>query len=229
MSQYQPQQQPPQHPAAAYYAAPGQTPDPPKDLSVMAWFAFASAALATVVDLANASIVGRAVRELDTDPDSVEWSVVAYGLGSILEGVLLIAGFVTAGLWLYRARTNAAKLAPTAQYTRSAGWAWGGWVCPVVSLWFPFQVVRDTRRAVTPLLASSLVGWWWAAYLVMQLGGRIAAQSQRDATAADAGTVQGIEVFFALVMVVALVLWGLVLRGLTREQHDRIYGRVAVR
>lgn len=226
MSQYQqPPPQEPQHPATAYY--PGYAPEPPKDLSVMAWFAFASAALATVVDLANATIVGRAVRELDSDPDSVDWSVLAYTLGSAFEGLLLVAGFVTAGMWLHRARTNAEKVAPGASYVRSAGWAWGGWVCPIVSLWFPFQVVRDTRRAVSPLVTSPLVGWWWAAYLVMQLGSRLAGRSEGDATAADASTVQGLEVFFAVVMVVALVLWGLVLRTVTREQHDRIYGRVA--
>ena len=71
------------------------------------------------------------------------------------------------------------------------------------------------------------MGWWWAAFLVMQFGGRLAGRSEGDATAADASTVQGLEIFFALVMVVALVLWGLVLRNLTREQHDRVYGRAA--
>ena len=39
--------------------------------------------------------------------------------------------------------------------------------------------------------------------------------------AADASGVQGAEIFFALVMVAALVLWGLVLRKITREQHAK--------
>ena len=44
------------------------------------------------------------------------------------------------------------------EHARRSGWAWGGWVTPVVALWFPFQVVRDVRQAVSP---HSTVGAHW--------------------------------------------------------------------
>ena len=130
-------------------------------------------------------------------------------------------------MWLLRARKNAELLSPGALFVRSSGWAWGGWVCPIVSLWFPFQVVRDTHRAVASYFSSALIGWWWTAYLFMTIGSRIKSSMERDATASDAGAIQGTAIFFAAATVVALVLWGLVLRRVTREQHDRLYGRTA--
>jgi hypothetical protein len=226
VSQYP--QEPPHHPASPYYPAPAQAMAPPKDLSTFGVLAFSTAALATLFNVVNATVVGRAVRHVDTaDTESLDWSVAAYAIGSLLGGLALLGGWITGSLWLFRARKNAELLSPRAEYVRSPGWAWGGWICPIVSLWFPFQVVRDTHRAVAPYFSGTLFGWWWALYLLMTVGGQIAGRAERGATAADAVGVQSAEIFFALVMVGALVLWGLILRNITREQHDRLYGRTA--
>jgi hypothetical protein len=43
-------------------------------------------------------------------------------------------------------------------------------VCPVVSLWFPFQIVRDVQAATNPHgRRTALIGWWWAAFLLLNL------------------------------------------------------------
>jgi hypothetical protein len=221
-------QQPPQHPAAAYYPAPAYAPAPPKDLTAFGVLAFATASLATVFSVVNATIAGRAIRHIDAlDSGDLDWSVAAYGIGSVLGGLALLAGWITGSMWLFRARKNAELVNPRALFVRSPGWAWGGWICPIVSFWFPFQVVRDTHRALASYFSATLIGWWWALFLFMTLGGRIAGRTQQDATAADPSAIQGVEIFFALVMVATLVLWGLVLRQITREQHDRLYGRKA--
>jgi Domain of unknown function (DUF4328) len=223
-------QEPPEHPAAAYYPAPAYAPAPPKDLTAFGVLAFSTAALTTVFNVVNATVVGRAIRHVGTaDQGELDWSVAVYAIGSVLAGLALLGGWITGSMWLFRARKNAELLGPGALFVRSSGWAWGGWICPIVSLWFPFQVVRDTHRAVASYFQPALVGWWWGMFLFMTVGGRIAGQAGRDATAADASGVQGAEIFFALVMVAALVLWGLVLRKITREQHARMYGgRTAV-
>ena len=220
-------EQPPQHPATAYYAPLGAGAQP-KDLTTFGVLAFAAATLATVFQVVNASVVGRVVRHADaTDRGDLDWSVAVYAIGTALGLLALLAGWITASLWLFRARKNAELLTPRARFVRSAGWAWGGWICPIVSLWFPFQVVRDTHRAVTPSFSAPLIGWWWAAFLVMTIGGRVSGRLANDATPADASSIQNTELFFALVSVVTLVLWGLVLRQVTREQHDRLYGRIS--
>jgi hypothetical protein len=64
-------------------------------------------------------------------------------LGSLLVQLLLVAitGIVFIR-WLYRARQNADALGGHFQ-RHSLGWASGSWFCPVVSLWFPYQIVTD--------------------------------------------------------------------------------------
>jgi len=215
--------QPPEHPAGAYYPAPAYAAKPPTNLTAQAVLAFGTASLATLFSLVNATIAGRFIRHLDED--DLDWSIAVYGVGSLLGVLALVAGGITGALWLFQARKNAELINPRAEFVRSPGWAWGGWICPIVSLWFPFQVVRDTHRAVAPHFSSALIGWWWALFLLMNVGGRISGRAVEDATASEASSFQSVSVFFALVELAALVLWGLILRRITREQHDTIYGR----
>jgi hypothetical protein len=62
-------------------------------------------------------------------------------------------------------------------------WVWLGWVIPVVSLWFPYQVVRDILRATCGAVRGvsvprNLLGPWWTSWLLlawaMQIGDRLA-------------------------------------------------------
>ena len=224
---YPPQEPPqqPQHAAAAYYPVPAHAPDPPKELTTLGVLAFSTAALATLFTCVDATVVGRAIRHgaAAEEIDTLDWSVAIYALGSVLTALSLLAGWVTGSMWLYRARKNAEVLEPRRHHARRAGWAWGGWICPIVSFWFPFQVVRDVHRATSPLRPSATVGWWWALFLLMLVGRRIS-DVESDATTADASGAQGVAIFFAVVMVVALGLWGLLLHRITKDQHERIHG-----
>jgi uncharacterized protein DUF4328 len=223
MTHPEPLPQQPGHPSAVYYPAPAYAPNPPTNLTVQGVLAFGACALATVFSLVTATISGRAIRRLDSS--ELDWSVAAYGIGSVLEFLALLAGWILSSLWLYQARRNAELINPAATFVRSPGWAWGGWICPVVSLWFPFQVVRDTHRAVAArFFDSTLIGWWWGLFLFMNIGSWIADRAQDDATAADASAVQSADIFFSLVMLVALALWGLIIRRVTVAQHAVMYG-----
>jgi hypothetical protein len=226
MSHYQ--EQPPQHPASAYYPAQGYAPAPPKDLTAFGVLAFTTASLQTLATIVMAAVTARQVRHQSAARTDYDWSVGVHALATLLCLLALVAGFVTSSLWLHRARTNADVMEPGRRHARSAGWAWGGWVCPVVSLWFPFQVVRDTARASDPTDATSLFGWWWTLFLVEGFGLTIAfsvnGNAADDHTYSPA-TAQAWAVFAAAAMSVALVLWGLVILRISRQQHDRMYGR----
>jgi len=70
--------------------------------------------------------------------------------------------YVLGSLWLWQVRTNAPLMSPDVRQSRSRGWAWGGWVTPVVWFWFPLQLVRDVLRASVPgIRAALLLGAWW--------------------------------------------------------------------
>jgi hypothetical protein len=221
------QQQP--HPAATYYGEPPSGPTQGKDLTALGVLAFVTAALATLCTCVSALVLVRAVRvRLEGGPEAVDWSLGVYYAATGVGLLSLVAGWVTGSMWLRQARLNAEALDPDARHARRAGWAWGGWVTPVVALWFPFQVVRDVRRALSPLESSALVTCWWVLFLAAEIGLRASLDLQGDALVRfeHVATAQQMSAITAAVMVAALAGWAQVLRVITVEQHQRMYGEV---
>ncbi|MGH3334102.1 MAG: DUF4328 domain-containing protein [Nocardioidaceae bacterium] len=146
------------------------------------------------------------------------------GMVWVLAG---IAAYVVNCLWLWRARQNAETISAS-PHKRSSGWVWGGWLVPVVSLWFPFQIVRDVRKA-TWGRAGALVGWWWAVWLVTvvtaQIGPGLTPISGM-ASEDKANALGPVETVDALVVSVAFVLWCLVVVRVVREQDSAATGGV---
>lgn len=146
-----------------------------------------------------------------------------YDFAAFPQLPLLIAAYVVTCLWLYKVRTNHETLFPGVHQARSKGWVWGGWVCPVVSLWFPFQIVRDVASDPREYKSGgALIGWWWALWLVIHpadlIGPAIVSGEDIDKGAVSAlGTVETIS---ALLIVAAFVLWVQTVRRIGRLQNQ---------
>jgi len=82
-------------------------------------------------------------------------------LASNVTSIAVFVAFVITLVWVHTAATTAARLGIPA--TRSPGWAVGGFLIPVVNLWWPYQSVRDLFPAGHP--GRRVVGRWWAQYL----------------------------------------------------------------
>ncbi len=78
-----------------------------------------------------------------------ELVLTPYDVVGVLRLPFQALALVVTSVWLFRARQNVVSLRPEATQTRSPAWVVLGWLIPVVSLWFPFQVVRDVRRDAT--------------------------------------------------------------------------------
>lgn len=87
--------------------------------------------------------------------------------------VTVVLTWLATTMWLVSLRRLAEAVVPGALHRRSTFWAGAGWVVPIVSLWFPYQVVSDLVRAFGARVRGLLV--WWAAWLVaieLRLDGR---------------------------------------------------------
>jgi Domain of unknown function (DUF4328) len=75
-------------------------------------------------------------------------------------------------VWFYRARINAERHGYPQRHAR--GWAFWGWIVPIVNLWFPFQIMGDIWRAGLPAGQRSETAWlpglWWTCWLLSGLG-----------------------------------------------------------
>ena len=75
-------------------------------------------------------------------------------------------------VWFYRARINAEWHGYPQR--RARGWAFWGWVIPIVNIWFPFQIMGDIWRAGLPAEQRGETAWlpalWWTCWLLSGLG-----------------------------------------------------------
>ncbi|MFE6969810.1 DUF4328 domain-containing protein [Isoptericola sp. NPDC057653] len=142
------------------------------------------------------------------------------GLGSVAIPVQ-VATFVVACLWLQQSRAAATALSPGARQVRGPVWVWLGWVVPVVSLWFPFQVVRDVRAAAVGRRPSAGFGWWWACWLVGLWASNQAAFAGSGLGTRDPGTIPVFEGIAAVATVAGAILWVGMVREITRGLQAR--------
>ena len=92
--------------------------------------------------------------------------------------ILAIVFFI---MWFRRAYYNLHQLSwHNARYTE--GWAAGSWFVPIINLWWPYQIMvdiwRGTQNALRERLGEpqslSIIGWWWAFYLMQRFAGNYA-------------------------------------------------------
>ncbi|MFI6427001.1 DUF4328 domain-containing protein [Promicromonospora sp. NPDC050880] len=183
----------------------------------------------TVVQVLRLAFAPQAAEALRAASDAGQGALASAFTGYDAIGLLYVplqlAAFVVTCLWLYASRTTAEAADPSFVHARGRVWVWLGWVVPVVSFWFPYQVVRDTRRATATRILGG-VGGWWAAWLVFltvsNAVGRMNLRTTPEAAAIAADGLVPLEVVATVAMIVALVLWIRIVRDITRAQAERI-------
>lgn len=213
-------------PTAAVYAPPPVYGYPPAHVRLHAvhGLAVAAAVLAAVtvlVDWARAATAPAAAEALRQAADAGQEPPLTLYDGVAALAMVVLPTWIVTSLWLQKVRANAVAIAPH-EVRRSEVWSFLGWVVPVVSLWFPKQIVDDSARvAATALTVRGTatrpvptLAWWltWLAYSVL---GNAAGGSLP--TGGGTSVYPWLEFVVAVLGTVALVLWLRVLRDVTRS------------
>ena len=86
--------------------------------------------------------------------------------------IMMLGLSILVVVWFYRARINAERHGYPQR--RARGWAFWGWIVPIVNLWFPFQIMGDIWRAGLPAEQRGETAWlpalWWTCWLLSGLG-----------------------------------------------------------
>jgi hypothetical protein len=157
--------------------------------------------------------------------------VTSYDVVNLLSLPIMIAAWVVTSLWLGRIRQNALVVAPQGQ-RRSAVWAWIGWIVPVVSWWFPKQILDDSITSTRTASGVSGPGGavtapggralpsttpYWAAWVVLNLLNNLEFRITFQAKPENA-IIPALEVAIAVAATVALVLWIPIVQRLSAAQ-----------
>jgi len=179
-----------------------------------------------------AAAEGRDPAEVLTAHDAVDF------LGG---GMVLLPLWIIGSLWLSRARENAMLIAPD-RVRRSAVWAWLGWWVPVVSLWFPKQIIDDSWRITSSVAAVGPRGryrdtsLWWVLWIAYNVAGNVYENRvvldgiMGNDIPVHQGVVPALEIVAAVLGVLAFATWVPVVRGLSQAQTElaRPYGSVGL-
>jgi hypothetical protein len=235
------------HPSAAYDAAPAQPianwagrPRPNQGLGTALLVLGALVVLSEVLSAATAPAAVHAFEAAAAEGRDPAQVITAYGAAALLYSLVLPPTWIVGSLWLSRARANAVLIAPD-QIRRSAVWAWLGWWVPIVSLWFPKQIVDDSWQitssaaAVGQRVRDRDTTLWWVLWIVYNMVGNayqnrvIINGIMGDDVPVNQGVVPALEIAVAILGVLAFAAWVPVVRGLSQAQTElaRSYGSSA--
>ncbi|GAA1273674.1 hypothetical protein Psi02_04510 [Planotetraspora silvatica] len=189
----------------------------------------------------TASVVGvqrvALISEFSADPDSVDIAEIEAGdsiAGAVamvqsVAYVLAIAAFL---VWLYRARKNAEPLALW-PHRLSTPWLFFGWVVPVVSFWFPKQIMDDIWASSKPgglhlapnfgaARRSGLIWAWWLAWLAAVWASKLVSNGFRNPD--DLESIRRavlVDVITDALLVIAAILAAMIVLQISRFQEAR--------
>jgi len=106
-------------------------------------------------------------------------------LRQLIVVVLYVVIYVISGItfiqWFRRAYYNLSQNIKT-EYTN--GWAAGGWFVPIISLFYPYKIMKELYEKTNAIIKSSTssnidnvsiktIGIWWAFWILTNVTGRI--------------------------------------------------------
>ncbi|WP_244929791.1 DUF4328 domain-containing protein [Nocardioides sp. W7] len=218
---------PPEHGDPGAWSHSGPPPQAPSTLAVGV---IVLALLLTAVQVSIAVAAwpaGETYRQAARDGLAPSDVFTVYDGLTVLLFPTLVGCYVVSCLWLQRCRANLDRFAPHLDHARSPIWTWLGWWVPVVSLWFPYQVVRDAQHdhSTAPRV---WLGWWWAGWLGFLFLSQGTAPLTSSSDAIDetlASALPVLETMAAVALVVALVPWVGVVRRTTAAQRRLVEPR----
>ena len=112
---------------------------------------------------------------------------IVYIIASILSCITFIQ-------WFRRGYFNLHQRVNSLSY--SEGWAAGGWFVPIISLYYPYRIMKEMWRETDYIISKnnstyrsntniSIVGWWWTLWIIVEFVGRFVAKYSLRADTID--------------------------------------------
>jgi Domain of unknown function (DUF4328) len=161
------------------------------------------------------------------------WYDILKGVIGLLQFVVYITTAVLFLIWLYRASKNLRPLGAS-QIEFTPGWAVGWFFIPLANLVNPYRVVKEIWVKSEPKIAgagesywqqsgsTTLLGWWWAAWLLTCFANQAVLRLSTTAETPDADlTLLKVEIIADAFGMAAGWLAFLVVRGISNRQEER--------
>lgn len=158
------------------------------------WAVFGIKMIVLISDVMQYSLLKSMVNgELVTEQEKIA-NDVREAIISLFYLVIFIGSIITFIQWFRRAYFNLGLLSNNLSTTD--GWASGAWFIPIMSLYRPYQMMKEMFIVTNIILKTKVegyksmpsvktVGVWWAFWIISNILGNIVAQIQLNATAVE--------------------------------------------
>jgi hypothetical protein len=143
---------------------------------------------------------------------------------ALLGVAALLAAYVLGGIWMYRAACNVRALGARG-FDTTPGWTVGWFFVPIANWFKPFVAMSEIWRAShdpqrwKSATVPPLLGFWWAGWVLTNLGGAVVSGVSRASPGVDGLTmVSELGLAEAVVDCAGVGLFLAVVLGVTRAQ-----------
>ncbi len=189
-----------------------------KPMSGRQVIASSSSLLAAVWIVALASIPSaQSYRDQLSSGTTADQIVTAYDAMTVIIPITMISSWVITSIWLKKLHISATEVNPTAIRLKRP-WVFWSWIVPVVSLWFPKNLIEDLLKANGSDEAKSLIGkdtlTWWLTWVGFALVNNIGIVSAFDAPEGYVPIRPELELAGACLLTGAYLVWIRIVKGL---------------
>jgi len=182
-----------------------------KPMSGRQVIASSSSLLAAVWIVALASIPSaQSYRDQLASGTAADQIVTAYDAMTVIIPITMISSWVITSLWLKKLHIAATATNPTAMRLKRP-WVFWSWIVPVVSLWFPKNIIEDLLKAEGSEESKSLIGkdtlTWWLTWVGFALVNNIGIVSAFDAADGYVPIRPELELAGACLLTGAYLVW----------------------
>jgi len=180
--------------------------------------ASSSSLLAAVWIVALASIPSaQTYRDQLASGAAADQIVTAYDAMAVIIPITMISSWVITSRWLKQLHVTATAANPNAIRLKLP-WVFWSWIVPVVSLWFPKQIIEDLLKANGEDDAKSLIGkdslTWWLTWVGFALVNNIGIVSTFNAPADYIPIRPELELAGACLLTGAYLVWIRIVKAL---------------
>ena len=191
-----------------------------KPMSGRQVIASSSSLLAAVWIVALASIPSaQSYRDQLSSGTTADQIVTAYDAMTVIIPITMISSWVITSIWLKKLHIAATAINPTAIRLKRP-WVFWSWIVPVVSLWFPKNLIEDLLKANGSDEAKSLIGkdtlTWWLTWVGFALVNNIGIVSAFDAPEGYVPIRPELELAGACLLTGAYLVWIRIVKTLDR-------------
>ncbi len=145
-----------------------------KTLCTLLNITIAITAIAVLADIYNYYSYANLPPNVDPNETILPSDTITAIVGLIQSLFAIVTG-ITFLMWIYRTNKNLHALSGE-DMVFTPGWSVGWYFIPIANLYKPYQVMKEIwevshkNRTVT----DSIVGWWWALWVISNFLGRLA-------------------------------------------------------